>query len=307
MLKIKLFIILIFISFSNANIITPSDVYSEAMQIQKELKLIKKHFNIDKKVSLEKINTKLYPRHAWQKSYEILLKINILRTSNNMPINEPSNLEPVLNLDPILTYEQIQRIITEIRIFKVRVNIPTQITSKKIYTNKTPLDVYNLLDNISHELDIINKNKFSPSNVFGETIRIYKDLETILNYLNIENNTIPTTKKINAKPIDSFNTSLKILEKLQYIQSIARIDTINAYVFKKEIITPSEVFSLNQIIIAELQTIKAYLGLNNYITPAAKQYTNKTPSDVEQMLGWCLREISLIKSLIPKEEIYYAN
>ena len=106
----------------------------------------------------------------------------------------------------------------------------------------------------------------------------------------------PTKRKLNATPKDTFAVSMNILKYIKQIQFSIGIESINFNVFDKEIITPSDVFGINEIIIAELQTIKAYLKINN-ITAAAKLYENKTPSDVEQMLGWCLRRISLIKSL----------
>lgn len=51
---------------------------------------------------------------------------------------------------------------------------------------------------------------------------------------------------------------------------------------------------MTQMIIAELQTLKAYVGLKNYITPAASVYVNKKPADVDQLMNWNLRKIALI-------------
>ncbi len=299
---IKIFFFLCLVSFIHANEkITPSEVYSQVIQIKKEIDVLKKHFNINTSIKIHKMNSKLKPRHAWQKTYEIFIKINILRASYSMPKIEPANLQPVLNINPILTYEQTQRILTELRIFKTRLGINKQISHNKKFINKTPLDVYNTLNNISKELDLLNGTQFNPSYVFGETIRIYKDLTTILEHLNIKDTTIPTIRKNQAKPKDTFNVSMNILSKIKYIQLVAGIESIDFSSFKKETVTPSDVFGINEIILAELQTIKAHLGLKNYITPGAKIYFDKTPSDVEQMLGWCLRRVSLIKSLNPKQ------
>ena len=56
-------------------------------------------------------------------------------------------------------------------------------------------------------------------------------------------------------------------------------------------------FSIVQMIIAEIQVIKAYIGLKNYITPAASLYALKTSSDVEQLMSWNLKKIYLIDNL----------
>ena len=294
----KLILICLFITSSMyaTQKITPSEVYSEVMQIQKELTLIgtflKKSVNVD----VYKINTSLKPRHAWQKTYEILVKINILRDTHNMPLIQPSNMQPVLNIDPILTYEQTKRIQTELRIFKARMNINQKISKMKTYKGKTPLDVFNALNIVSKEMDLLNGSEFTPSYVFGETIRIYSDLSIIIEHLNVKDTTIPTKRKFRAKPKDTFEVSMDILGRIKYIQFLVGIESIDFYTFRKEKPTPSDVFGINEIILSELQTIKAYLKISQ-VTAPAKQYEDKTPSDVEQMLGWCLRRISLIESL----------
>lgn len=296
-MKISKSIILCLLCYSSlfsSSYLTPSDVYAEVIQIQKELIILKKHFNIINKISYFKIKTPLKPRHAWQKTYEIMLKINILRLSHNMPVLEPSAMAPVLNLDPALTFEQTQRILTEIRIFKHRLLINAKVSEKQKFSNKTPLDVYNALNKASVVLDILNGGEFTPSHVFGETMRIFDDISTILAYLNINNHTIPTKRRDDSSPFDTFNVGINILSRIEQIQKTFAIESINFYSFKKNKITPSDVFSLTQLILAELQTIKAYIGLDDYVTPYSKHYKNKTPADVDQMMGWSLRQISLI-------------
>ncbi len=301
-MKIIIILVFIFSTLSANKIITPSEVYSEVKQIQKELILIKKYFKINKKIEIKKIKTALEPRHAWQKTYEIMIKLNILRVSNKMPKIEPSNMEAVLNLDPILTYEQTQRILTEIKIFKFRMNINKKVSKAKKYKNKKPLDVFNALQESSALLDLINGSKFTPSYVFGETLRIFDDITTILQYLNIKDHTIPTKRRIYSKPIDTFRAGMKILLKIQSLQNTVGIKSVDFYDFQKDIITPSDVFGLTQMILAELQTIKAYIGLQGFVTPTAMQYKYKSPADVDQMMGWSLRQISLIKTLNYKEQ-----
>lgn len=293
---LKTFFLFMFFSHNvyAENTLTPSSVYTEVIQIQKELDILKSYFSIKKKLVYYKIKTPLKPRHAWQKTYEIMLKLNVLRVSHNMPVIEPSSMAPLLNLDPILTYEQTQRILSEIRIFKFRMHIKKKVSKKESFYNKTPLDVYNALSKASELLDIINGAEFTPSHVFGETMRIFDDISTILLYLNINDHTIPTKRRDESSPLDTFNVGIKILSRIEQIQKIFAIESINFYSFKNNKITPSDVFSLSQIIIAELQTIKAYIGLDDYVTPAAKRYNNKTPADVDQMMGWALRQISLI-------------
>ncbi len=277
--------------------ITPSDVFTEVNQIKKEIKIIKDFYKIKKEILYSKLYIELEPRHTWQKTYEITVKINILRTSKNIPRIEPIGMQAILKINPILTYEQTQRILTELAIFKTSMGITKTVTRKDKFKNKTPLDVYNLLNTVSLELDVINGKVFTPSYVFSETLRIYNDISIILNHLNITNGTIPPKRDINSSPADSFNTSMLILKKINKIKKSINIKTTDFEPFRKEFLTPSDVFSLNQIVLSELQIIKAYLGLFEHVTTPAKIHKNKTPTDVNQILGWCLRSINLIKNL----------
>jgi len=288
----------------SAKIITPNEVYAQVMLISDETHYLLKHYGIkhdhDGIISRTAIKTQLKPRNVWQMTYEIAIKMNILRTAHNLPIIKPVNMAPVLNLNPDLVYEQTQRILTEIKIFKYRMGIKNIEFKAKKYIKKTSVDVFNLLQQISASFDELNKAEFTPSYVFGETIRVYDDLTTILAHLKIKDDTIPTTRNYNATPTDTFKVAMSILAKIKQIQFSMGIQRVDFSVFKKDKLTPSDVFTMNQMIIAELQTIKAYIGLEYYITPAAATYTGKTPIDVEQLMNWNLRKVSLIDKKVGK-------
>ena len=300
MIKILITVALLFGTALYAKKITPNDVYGEVMLITDEIHDLLKYYNVshehDEIIKRTEVNTKLKPRNVWQKSYEIMVKINILRNEHNFPTIEPVNMAPVLNLNPDLVYEQTQRIITEFHIFKQRVGIKEEKHEKYNFKGKTPLDVYNGLSHISASMDELNKGGVTPSFVFGENMRVYDDISLILQYLNIDDKTIPTKKNLDATPTDTFNIGLKTLEKIKHLQIMAGIDFVDFNGFKKDKQTPSEVFGITQMILAELQTIKAYIGLET-ITPAASLYKTKTPAEVDQLMSWNLRKLELIKTL----------
>jgi len=299
---IKSFLLLLFLSNISlyGKITTPNDVYSQVSLISDELHSILGHYNIkhnDLNLKVDnKVIANLKPRNVWQKSYAIMIKINILRNTHNLPTIEPVNMSPVLNLNPDLVYEQTQRILTELRIFKFRMDIPQEKYKTKKFTNMKPLDVYNGLNYISASLDILNKGGLTPSFVFAENMRVYDDITLILEFLEIEDTTIPKFKNVNATPHDTFNTALAILEKIKYLQINVGMDYVDFNGFKKEKITSSDVFILTQMILSEIQTLKAYLGLPE-ITQAAIQYKTKTPTEVDQLMSWNLRKLNLIKTL----------
>jgi len=300
---IKVLIIALFFSTTIfAKIITANEVYGQVRLIQGQVHNLHKHFGIqhhhdDEGTVDEQIKTKLKPRNSWQKTYEILVKINILRNENYLPTIEPVNMTPELNLNPNLVYEMTQRIITELNIFQYMLDIKIVTPKLKKYQGKSSLDVFNGLNHISSSLDQLNKIGFTPSYVFGENMRVYDDLTIILQHLNIKDKTIPAKQDIQATPKDTFNLGMDMLLKIKQLQIKSGIGFVDYSGFKKVKIIPSDVFTISGMIIAELQVIKAYIGLNDYITPAANKYNSKTPVEVDQLMNWNLRKLLLIDSL----------
>mgnify|MGYP005634786833 CR=1 FL=1 len=275
---------------------TASDVYAKVMQIDKEVNLIKVHFGLSKEADSKLLNINFEPRHTWQQTYEIFVKINIFRRAHNLATIEPVNLEPLLNVAPTLTYEQTLRLLEEFRILKYRLGITTKVSKIREYHGKKPKDVYALLEKISQEIDILNGSGFTPSYVFAQTMRVYDDVNIILAHLNIKDETIPASKKIGAKPIDTFNTAMLLLKSIRQIKGFVGISSIDFNALHKESITPSDVFAITVMIIGELQIIKSYIGVKE-ITPSARHYFDKSPADVDQLMSWNLRKLKLITTL----------
>ena len=297
----KLLVLVLLFNIATAKKITPSEVYGQVMLITDDIHLLLKHYGVthdhDGIIKQTSLSTILKPRNTWQLTYEIMVKINILRNANNLPTIEPVNMTPVLNLNPDLVYEMTQRILTELNILKYRVGIKSPKQKQKIFHGKSPIDVYNGLSHISASLDELNKKGFTPSYVFGENMRVYDDLTIILQHLNIKDKTIPAPQDIKATPIDTFNVAMEMLSKIKQLQIKSGIAFVDYSEFKKDKVIPSDVFTITGMIIAELQTIKAYIGLNDYITPASSKYNSKTPVEVDQIMHWNLRKLSLIDSL----------
>lgn len=298
---ISIFIVFLLFSFSSASYAlyqyTPSDVYTEALKIEREIEIIRQHFKAPKTNPPERLSVQLKARNAWQKTYEIFVKINILREKNHLPRIEETGLEPVKVMDPGLVHEQVRRILAELDIFMTRVGITEHAKAGTKQQGKTPSDVYYLLDSISSQLDSINGKSFTPSFVFAQNMRILEDLNVIIAKLNIHDRTGPPNRVDNATPGDVFNLALDVMVEIQRLQAMAGVESIESAAFKKKHITPSEVFTMTGVIISGLQPIKAYLKLNQLVTPPATIYKAKQPADALQTLGWALRKIKQIRSL----------
>ncbi|MFA6195186.1 MAG: hypothetical protein WC656_00920 [Sulfurimonas sp.] len=298
----KIFFSMLLVSLAlYANEITSSVVYSEVMLIEDKVDVLLDYYKIEHQHKSEDKNvtyktTQLKPRNVWQKTYEIMIKINVLREKFGLPFIEPVGMMPVENVNPNLVYEQTQRILTELDIFMVQNAIKQPVLKKQVFKDKVPLDVFNRLCKVSFMLDQVTQSKTMPSFSFGETMRIYDDITLILSNLGIDDKTIPQKKNENDTPLESLNSGLKILEKIQQLKILAGMSSVDFSEFKKNEASPSNVFEVTQMILAELQAIKARLGINA-VTPAALHYNNKIPAETNQLMSWNLRKIDLIQSL----------
>ncbi|MGN7611327.1 hypothetical protein ACQZV8_04485 [Magnetococcales bacterium HHB-1] len=278
--------------------ISPSEVYVQVERIAQELKLIQRHFGVqDKKQKTRPFKARLKPRHVWQKSYEVLVKINIFRARHNMPRITPNAMEPVLDLDPMLVYEQTQRILTELAIIRTRLNIPGTTTLKPVVGGKKPIDVFNQLHQISLMMEMLNAQKIDPNHVFAEVMRLDEDVSSLLRRLGIKDDTYPPARKKKVIPKDSFLVAFEFMKEIQRLQRFVGIGQTNFSAFKKRHnVQPADVFNIIGMCLAEFQLLKAHYN-DRRVTPAAEYLDNKLPDDVEQMLQWITRKLRLIKTV----------
>lgn len=278
--------------------VTPSDVYAQIAHIHDEITLIKQHLNITEDSVMNQIRVNLSPRHTWQKCYEILYKLNILRQKYNFPVTAIPSRFPSLNPPTLIVYEQAERILTEINLLKFYLGVTATASPPSTFTDKTITDNYNLLDHISLEIDLLNGTTFTPSHVFAQAMRVNEDVNDLVNNLGLQDTTLPPPKELQAKPADAFEMALLMLVEVRRLQSLANLESVDFYVFKpNREITPSDVFSLIGIVLAEIQPLKAHLGMKYTATPPANHYDGRVPADVRQVLGWSLRKLQLIRSL----------
>jgi len=281
---------------------TPNDVYQKVYQVSQEIQTIKRHLRIDKVAEEVNVTIDVTPGHSWQKAYEILYKINLFRQKHGLSFFSVPSREPLLKLPPMVAYEQMERIISELRILKYYLDITEEIVPASTFTGKVPTDVYNLLNHISFEMDILNGKTLTPSDVLTLSVRISEDINFILGALGIKDTVIPPKKNAGVLPGGSFENFLLLLVEIKRIQELIGISGIDFYALKptNRQITPSDVFSIGGIVLAELQPIKAYLGLKYALTPMAEYYENINPADVQQLAGWSIRKLQLVRSINKK-------
>lgn len=279
----------------------PNEVQAQLIQVQQEINLLKQHFHIQENIQTSEIKKAEFPsRYSWQKTYEILFKINILREKLDLPIIALPSQQPSVEMTSLHVYEQVRRILTELELLKFHLNIEEKTALVSSLSGKTTTDNFNLLNQISYQLDSVNQVALTPSMVFSQAMRIYEDINVLLETLKIDDQTIPPAKSSGVTSKDNFEIGLSLLKEIKRLHRIAGIEGTDLYALKfpdNQVITPTEVFSLMGIILAELQALKGYLGLKYVFTPLTDFYYDRISGDVQQILGWSLRKIQLIQSL----------
>ncbi|MDX2470907.1 MAG: hypothetical protein QNL04_10075 [SAR324 cluster bacterium] len=296
-LRIFLFLALLF-SFLPATYgqsrITPSDVLAQVTQINKEIAIIKRHYKISKKVVVKPFVAKLTPRHSWQKSYLVMLKLNVIRQKNGLSRFPIGSMEPLPDIAPELLYAQSQRILTELTLLKTRLGILKKVSKAPKYFNKKPIDVFNGLHEASLNLELISHESIDPTYVFAEVLRVYEDLSQIVISKGIRDDSYPPSKVLSVTPKDSLKATFDLMAHIQKLQKKAGIKTIDFSPFKKgKEVHPSDVLNMVGMCLAEIQTVKAHMEIK-HLTPAAEYHESKTPSDVHQLLRWASLKIQKI-------------
>ncbi len=278
--------------------ITPSDVYAQAVLIEKEVELLKRHYHVATKSDVVPVEAELRPRHVWQNAHLIQVKLNIFRTRHGLPSMSPVTLQPLLQVDPRLPWAQTQRILTEIKIIKRLLGVPGEASAVSPVQGKRPIDVFNKLNQVSYDLDTLNGEAINPAYVYAEAMRSYEDVTALLRRLGIPDTAAPPPKPVNAQPRDALIAAFALMSEVQRLQRLAGLETVNFKAFDKtEKVVPSDVFNMVSMNLAELQMLKAKLGMAQDITPPAALHEGKTPSDVTQLLGYAVNRLRLIRKL----------
>lgn len=273
---------------------TPSDMYAQAVRIEREVDSLKRHFKIAAKATPEIKTGDLKPRHIRAQSYILLYKVSKLRRKHGLAYIQPSDTEPSLDTRTIQPWGALQRVLTEIAIFKHYLDIPGQVGASSAVPGKRSVDLYNKLNQISADLDLLT-GPVTPSEVYGEVKRMDEDVSAVLRHLHIFEQAIPPPRRENLLPKDSLRAVFELLGEVQRIQRLNGLEIVDLKGFDMGNKTqPDDVFGLVALSLSEWQRVKAKLGMVHHITVPAAFEENKTPADVVQLLGYVtdkLREI----------------
>jgi len=274
---------------------TPSDVYAQAVRIEQEVEILRRHFEVTGKARFEAKTGDLKPRHTWAQSYVILLKLGKLRRKVGLSYIDPVGVEPTLDMPPTRSWSMTQRILNEIHIIKFYLDIPGQAPAAVPVSGKRTIDVFNKLHQISGELELLT-DPATPGEVYSEAKRLNEDVDAVLRHLRIFEKAMPPLRRENLQAKDSLRAVFEVLGETQRIQRLYGMETTDFKGFDTgEKAVPDDVFGMVILALAEWQRVKAQIGMTHHITVPASYEENKAPADVVQLLGYIADKLRNLK------------
>jgi hypothetical protein len=283
-------------SVAHAAVASPSDMYAQAVRIEQEVDGLKRHFKVPGKIQVEPKTGDLKARHIRAESYVLAFKLGKLRRKYGLAYIQPGESEPSLDERGSQPWGTLQRILTEIQIFKHYLDIPGQPVPARPATGKQTIDVYNKLHQISADLDLLT-SPVTASEVYGEVKRLNADLDAVLSQQHIFEKAVPPARRANLLPRDSLRAVFEILAEIQRVQRRYGMGTTDFKGFDMgDKTTPDDVFGMLELTLAEWQRVKAQLGMTHLVTMPAGFEENKEPADVVQLLGYIADKMREIKA-----------
>lgn len=290
--------------------LSPPEVHRQIERIVAEINALKLYFQVSKQAEPVPFRVVFAPRHLWYKSYELFIKLNLLRARQDLPALFPPVMAPRRQISLTDLLEQNQRLLLELRLLRNYLGIeqPEILADEEEGDGElghfSLSDDYNSLSQASRTLDLLNGVEVTPSDVFAEVMRIISDVDNLLAVLDIQDNTVPPPRYAQAKPRDVFGVGLQVLEEIRRLHEVAGMKSVDFYPLQTlENISPSEVFSLTGLILAELQPLKAHLGLHHEFTDPARHYEARVPADVLQLMGWTLRKLQQLRARFSSNQL----
>jgi len=282
--------------FSEEKVVTPTEVYGYVSQLEGEIELLKKYFNVNKKTLAKNVEANLYPRHVWQKVYMLLIRLNMFRSKHGMARVAPAMLQPMENMTPLHSWAEIQRVLAEFKYFRYELDINGESFPSKEAGQKRVVDVYNKLSQVELDLQDVIGEPIGMSFIYSEVLRLNEDINNVITKLEIEDLGVPPQKIENATLEDGLKATFVLMEAIQSLQKKLGVDTVDFTPFyKTEDVSAADIFNMVGMCIAEMQFLKAKLGLKDMMIPIPEYRVAKNVAEVTQLLGYTTDKLKMIK------------
>jgi len=269
---------------------TPHDVYRQVARLAADVRSLRVENNIKTPWPRVDVVTGYEPRHVYQKTLEILGKINSYRINiakiGGITVPRP----PGRDITPNEVYSVVTRLHKEMTLLvQTQGTQNSQVTQvSEGFTNKSPNDVYAALAEVSIALEeTLGLRSIGPSEVYIRSIQVVELSRFLRNSQNLPKDSGEPARTQGRLPNHALQSVGKLLEKIQLAEHNLWMEPFQLPEIPRKVITPSDVFEAMGVAIAELHRIQFRLGLEWEVTDlAGRGIKGKTPDDVIQNAVW---------------------
>lgn len=271
---------------------TPADVYAQVQLLSQDVHALRVKNKIQSlwpKVAPEQGRA---PHHVFQKTLEILDKINRYRINVIKTGGITVPRFPGRDITPNEVYSVVVRLRQELDLLVTGDKKSTDTSSVitvDVVADVTPDIVYAALSEISIALDeTLGIRGITPSEVYIRSEQVLQ-LAIFLRYSQNLPMNIQKPERANGQlPNHALQHVNQLLNKIKQSEKNLWMKPIEVSVVPRRVISPGDVYDSMGLALAELQRIQFRLGLErSFETPTLKE--SKTPDDVIQNVDFAIR------------------
>ena len=270
---------------------TPADVYQQVQFLTQDVLRLRQKNGITAPWPHIAVKSGRQPRHVYQKTLEILDKINRYRT-NILKIGGISiPVFPGRDITPNEVFEMVVRLRQELALLVKNeqikaINQTPLIRSAKNSGKITPNEVYAALSEVAIAIEqTLGIRSISPSDVYVRSVQVLQLSRFLRQSQNLPL-TVKKPEKTNGKlPNHALQSVYELLNKIAVAEKNLWLKPVEVPPLAQRVIHPSDVYDAMGIALAELQRMQYRLGLERgFVKPPRKK--GKTPDDVIQNTRW---------------------
>ncbi|WP_417840842.1 hypothetical protein [Terasakiella sp.] len=278
---------------SHAETVTPNQVYQVTEDVLAQLeRLHDANLSIPNLMNVDTNLPDRQPRHVLQQALNVRSKIQLLKRVNGL---EPSEIKPpkVKEVTPSDVLIEVQTILNELTEFDKTFNLPPFKKQAKAVEGKTPTDVYLNLLRAQAMIVQLGIPDTIPNEVFNNVLSVSEEIKLVAAASNKKTDVEPPSPSIGKKPADAYSLAYYALKGLKGLTRKPEYKIPNDIVLPKRKtrnITSSDVQQLLLFCLAELSSMKVAVGATAPLM-MPKPAAGQTPTTVFDKLGLVNRQI----------------
>lgn len=289
----SLWVSILFPHASYAEKITPNQVFQVTEDILAQLqRLHDANLSIP---NLVHVDTKLparLPRHVYQQALNLRFKIQLLKQVNGL---KPRKIEAtgVKEITPQDVLQEVQIILDELIEFDKPFNLPAFKKQAKPAEGKTPTDVYINLQRAQEMVVQLGIPDTIPNEVFNTALAVSEEIKLVAAASGKKTDVEAPSPSIGKKPADAYSLAYYALKGIKGLTQKPEYTISNGVELPKRKtrnISPKDVQQLLLFCLAELSAMKVTVGATTPMT-IREPAGGQTPTSVFNKLGLVNRQI----------------